>query len=194
MEKYKTLFLFTLLTLFFSGCSSMRAVDFADKSPRFVMEQYFEGKSRGEGIFFDRFGVARVAFTIDLDGHWDGTILTLKEKLTYDSGEILYRDYKIEKINDNLYIATTPDVVGQARIESFGNALNWRYRLRQQIGESTWTLSFDDWMFLTQDGTVINRAWASKFGFAVGEIVMSVRKLEEQAGAAVQPKELQGNN
>lgn len=159
------------------GCSSMKVEDFAQQSPRFLMEEYFVGKTKGNGIFFDRSGTARVFFTVDLEGKWDGKVLNLSEVLTYSSGEVLKRDYKITKVSEELYIATTPDIVGEATIKSSGNALNWSYRLKQDIGGSIWTLTFDDWMFLSSDGTVLNRAWASKFGFGVGEVFMSIKKV-----------------
>ena len=38
-------------------------------------------------------------------------------------------------------------------------------------------MTFDDWMFLQEDGVVLNRAYASKFGIGLGEIFMSVQKL-----------------
>lgn len=166
-----------LLVLGFCGCASMRPEDFSSKSPRFIPEQYFSGESVGHGLFFDRFGRVQLGFRVDLNGIWDGSVLTLHEVLLYDNGQKLERTYVIKKISEHLYEATTPDVVGTVRIESYGNALRWDYRLRQDIGGgSIWTLAFDDWMFLQEDGTVLNRAWASKFGIGLGEVMMSIRK------------------
>jgi len=171
--------LYLLLTLLvLTSCSSISPEDFRDHTPRFVPEEYFVGKSRGHGIFFDRFGKAQVSFVIDLEGSWDGKVITLTEHLVYDSGEKLERIYEITKIDDHHYEARTADIVGVAKLESYGNVLKWTYDLRQKIADSIWTLHFNDWMWLQSDGVVINRAYASKFGFDVGEVIMSVQKLQ----------------
>jgi hypothetical protein len=164
------------VSCFFTGCSSMLPQDFAESSPRFVVEEYFSGPTKGRGIFFDRFGSSRASFEVLLDGTWNGSVLTLREDFVYESGERSERVFEIKKIDEHHYEVRTEDIVGVGTIESYGNALRWRYKLRQKIGESVWTLSFDDWMFLRSDGVVLNRAWASKWGIGVGEVFMSVTK------------------
>lgn len=160
-----------------ASCSSTEILDFKETSPRFLMEEFFLGKTVGQGMFYDRFGNLAVTFSVELNGTWDGKNLTLDEVLSYDTGETLQRTYQIEKIDEHHYIAHTADVDGVVDIAAYGNALEWRYRLRQKIGDSVWTLSFDDWMFLRDDGTVLNRAVASKWGFEVGQVFMAIRKV-----------------
>ena len=172
----KNILLLMVVVLAVVGCSSMQPEDFSSASPRFVPEQFFLGRSKGTGIFFDRFGDKQLSFTVELDGEWDGKRLKLTELLTYETGETVSRIYDIDKIDEHTYHATTADVVGTAIIRSFGNTLKWEYKLRQQIGDSTWTLAFDDWMFLQQDGLVLNRAFASKWGVGVGEVFMALQK------------------
>ncbi len=153
----------------------MKPKDFSLQAPRLIPEQYFAQPLEGSGMFFDRFKNAKVFFTIALNGSWDGERLRLVEKLTYSTGEVVDRTYLIVKKDEHHYEASTADVVGVANIESYGNVMRWRYRLRQPIGDSVWTLSFDDWMFLQPDQTIINRATASKFGIEVGEVFMSLK-------------------
>ena len=62
-----------------TGCMAMTSDDFTDKSPKFVLEKYFHGKTRAWGLFEDRFGNVRRQFVVDINGNWDGTILTLDE-------------------------------------------------------------------------------------------------------------------
>lgn len=156
---------------------SMKPEDFASYAPRFIPEEYFSGKLKGQGMFYDRFENVRMRFTIDLEGSFDGEVLTLKENLLYETGEKLFREYRLRKLDQNTYRVETADMPEPGTIVSYGNALRWSYRLKQKIGESIWTLSFDDWMFLQQDGLVLNRAFASKWGFRVGEVFMVVQKL-----------------
>lgn len=159
-----------------TSCSSMKAKDFNNKLPRFILEDFFSGSTYGQGIFFDRFKNAKLSFKVELAGVFKNNILILNETLTYDSGEVVKRSFDIEKISDNEYKLTGSDVVGVGKIEAYGNVLRWDYRLKQQIGSNQWILSFDDWMFLQSDEQVLNRATATKLGFELGEVFMVVKK------------------
>ena len=169
--------LLTFLLLFLTGCGGMSPADFKDEPLRLVPEVYFEGKSRGVGVFFDRFGVLQTSFVVDVEGAFSDDVLTLTEKLAYKNGETLDRVYIIKKVSDNRYIGTTPDVQGDIVIEVYGNTMKWTYDLNQKIKDSIVLLHFNDWMHLQPDGIILNRAYASKFGIRVGEVFMSIRKL-----------------
>lgn len=154
----------------------MQVSSFSAKTPRFVPEEYFVGKTLGQGVFYDRFGRVQTSFRAELNGQLDGNLLTLEEKLVYESGETVHRTYKITRLSENNYEVRAADLDGVGLIQSFGNALQWNYRLKQKIGDSLWTLTFDDWMFLQNDGLVLNRATATKFGLEVGEVFMVISK------------------
>ncbi len=67
-------------------------------------------------------------------------------------------------------------MVGEAIGHSAGNALNWRYTLRLPVGDTTYDVQFDDWMYLVDARTMINRASVSKFGFEVGQVTVFFRR------------------
>lgn len=159
------------------GCGQMKISDYKAATPSLDFKKHFVGHHEGSGAFFDRFGAMKVRFTITIDGLYDGTTLKLNEILTYDTGEIVKRFYEITEVSEGKFIAKTEDIVGEATIDVAGNAANWKYTLRQKIGESTWNLKFDDWMFLNTDKSIINRARASFWGLTVGEVFMVLRKI-----------------
>jgi len=160
------------------GCGSMNIHDFEGKEPRFLPEEYFEGRLRGHGVFFDRFNDLRRSFVIDLEGTVEGDLVLLKEHLKYDDGEEIHRTYKIRKVNEHNYVATSESgLVGEANITSYGNALQWRYNYSQKIGNRNWVLRFDDWMFLQNEELVLNRARVTKWGINVGDLFMSISKV-----------------
>ena len=67
-----------------SGCSSsMKPEDFANKQPRFVIEDYFTGKTKAWGMFQDRFGNRKREFVVDITGSWDGKQLILDERFLH---------------------------------------------------------------------------------------------------------------
>ncbi len=172
------LILISLVTSVLTGCSSMDVASFKDKAPPFRIEEFFKGRTIGEGIFFDRFGKVQTSFVVTLEGSYEGEIFNLKEDLVYENGEKLERIYRIKKLDDHRYEVTNADLVGPGLIESYGNTLKWTYTLNQKIGESIWALNFEDWMFLQPKGTVLNRAYASKLGIGIGEVFMSIRKAD----------------
>jgi hypothetical protein len=124
----------------------------------------------------------KTSFVVDLEGTWDGSkVLLLKESLVYEDGTKTVRTFTITKQSEGRYSIEMPELDGPGTMEAQGNCLRWAYRLRQDVGGGRiLTLTFDDWMFLQKDEIVLNRAFASKFGIAVGEVFMSVHKVSGQ--------------
>ena len=67
-------------------------------------------------------------------------------------------------------------MVGEATGEVAGNALRWRYRLNLEVDGTTWEVSFDDWMYLMDDDTLINRSSMRKFGVELGQVTLFFRR------------------
>ena len=80
-------------------------------------------------------------------------------------------------------------MVGTAIGKSFGNALNWSYDFDLKVGDGTWRVHFNDWMFLQTEGVMLNRATVSKFGIDIGTVTLAFSKLSlnqsEQRAASV---------
>ncbi len=151
----------------------MTITDVSQKKPDLVLEQYFLGRTFASGIFEDRFGNVRRQFTVDLDGAWDGKMLTLTEDFTFGDGESETRVWSIEKIAPGSYIGTADDVIGVAKGIVSGNTLNWKYDMRLKVGGSRVKVHFDDWMFLQPNGVLINKATVSKLGVDIGRVTIA---------------------
>lgn len=142
------------------------------------IEEYFVGKSRAYGIVFNRGGVPQRNFSVDLLGTWDEQkqTLTLEEDFVFDDGEESRRVWVIEKTGPNQYQGTAGDVIGVANGFSKGNAFHWDYVLEVPYKGRKIALNIDDWLYLSDDNVLLNRAEMRKFGFKVGEIVISFKK------------------
>ena len=156
----------------------MKPEDFAGREPKLLIEDYFVGSTKAWGLFQDRFGQVRRQFEVDIEGTWDGETLTLVEDFLYDDGETEQRIWRIEKRGEHGYVGRADGVIGVAEGEAHGNALRWSYDFALKVGDDTWNVSFDDWMFLQSDGILINRAEVSKFGVRLGEVILAFRKNE----------------
>ena len=159
-----------------SSCTSMKPSDFENSTPKLVIEEYFAGETLAWGIFEDRFGRLRRQFTVDITGTWDGEQLVLDERFVYSDGETDRRVWKIRKTGPHTYEGLADDVVGAARGEAYGNALNWKYDMDLKVGDGTMRVHFNDWMFLQPSGVLLNRARVTKLGFKLGEVTLAFMK------------------
>jgi hypothetical protein len=176
---HRTLTKWTLLLTFLftlTACSSMKIEDYADTKPTFDLYTYFEGQTRGWGMFQDRGGQVKRQFIVDIKGTINNkNELVLEEDFIWNDGEKSRRVWIIRKNGDH-YLGTADDVIGEAIGKSAGNALNWQYDLNLPVGEKTYKVHFNDWMFLQDDKVLLNRATMSKFGFKLGEVIISFKK------------------
>ena len=174
MKNIIYLFIFLLI----NACSNMKLEDYKDKKPILKLEEYFNGKTIARGVFEDRFGNIKKSFKVFIDGSWDGKYLILKEDFIYNDGTKDYREWKLTKDqnNPNHYSGYADGVIGTASGSVSGNAFNWKYGFKLKVGNSTLNVKFDDWMFLQEDGYLINIAKVKKFGITLGRVILFFEK------------------
>ncbi len=165
----------TAFALLLAGCASVQVSDYAQEKPKFDLQQYFNGRVLAHGIVQDRSGKVIRRMTVDMKGTWVGDTGTLDEDFTYSDGKKERRVWTIKKQGDR-YIGTAADVVGEAVGSASGNALNWKYVLALPVDDKVYNVDFDDWMWQIDDKVMINRAEFSKFGFKLGEVLISFTK------------------
>lgn len=180
----KWLALWTFILLL-TGCSTMKPEDYADSKPELKIEEYFHGKTMARGMFQDRFGKVRNRFKVVMVGTMKDDTLILDEDFFYPDGSSSNRIWKIKVLANGEYEGTAGDVVGFARGKSAGNAFNWKYKMDLPIGDSTWRVKFDDWLFLQEDGVLINVATVSKWGITIGKLTFVFFKEEPKIEGSV---------
>ncbi len=169
-----SLLLMLLLTL--TGCGTMNVTEYKNNEPKLVLEEYFTGKTTAYGVFENRSGDVINQFKVLIDGSFENDVLTLSEDFIYMDGKKDNRLWKIKKLPDGHYEGTTNGVIGVAKGQISGNAFNWVYVFDLPVGDTSYKLKFDDWMFLQEDGVLINRAHVTKWGFKVGSVTLSFYK------------------
>ena len=171
--RYVVAFIFFLCLV---ACSHIDINQYQQQSPKLNLQSYLNGKIKGYGIVQDRSGNVTKRFDFSGVGSWDGDIGHFAEKITYSDGKVESRVWEFTKLSDNSYEATTPDVIGKAVISIAGNAMNWQYTMNVKVDDSSYAIDFDDWMFLMDDGKLVNRNYFHKFGFNVGELTLFMQK------------------
>jgi hypothetical protein len=166
------------LALLVTACASVQINDYANERPKLDLRSYFNGKVDAWGTFQDRSGKVIKRFTVVMDCTWVGDTGTLDERFTYSDGTTERRVWTVKKSGDR-YVGTAADVVGEATGVAAGNALRWNYVLALPVDGSTYHMDMDDWMWLMDEATLLNKTTMSKFGVRVGEVTLFFRK---QAG------------
>ena len=176
MKLWKGMFIMGLLGIL-SGCFGSKPVDhYAAQEPALDLQTYFSGPIKAWGVVQDFTGKVTRRFDVDMVGTWTDGVGTLEEKFIFDDGEVQERTWTITKVGENQYTGTAGDILGQATGQAAGNAMRWAYKMDLNVGNSTYRITFDDWMFLMNDDILINRSYLKKFGITVGELSIFMQK------------------
>jgi hypothetical protein len=168
--------LMALAVLVLTACASVTPQDYAGEKPALDLREYFNGKIDAWGMIQDRSGKVTKRMYVEMTCTWAGEVGTLDERFTYADGTKETRVWTIRK-SGNRYVGTAADVVGEALGEAAGNTLRWNYVLdAKREGGGTIHLDMDDWMWLVDEKTLVNKTGFSKFGIRFGEVTIFFRK------------------
>lgn len=174
MLKKSLAMLCTVLGL--TGCAGVSPEVYRDQKPTLDITTYFNGPLTAWGYFADRSGEVKRRFTVKMTGEWNGSEGVLTEHFEWSDGEKSQRIWRISKLDAHRYVGRADDVKGEAIGTAYGNALQWTYTLLLPVDGKTYEVQFDDWMYQMDDATMLNKSEMRKFGFKLGEIVISFRK------------------
>lgn len=165
------------VSVWLAACASdPQVTDYAAQQPRLDLRTWFNGPMTAHGLFTDRSGRVLKRFTVALHGRWDGPQGVLEEDFVYSDGTRQRRVWTLTDLGQGRWQGRADDVVGVAEGQSAGNALNWHYTLRLPVDGRVYEVQFNDWMYLMDEHTMLNKAEMSKFGFKLGEVTLSFSK------------------
>jgi hypothetical protein len=168
------------VALLLAGCAGIDPQVYSAERPALDLRRYFDGTLEGHGMFTDRSGRVTRRFVVTIRARWQGDTGTLDEDFVWSDGEKEKRVWTLVPVagEPGRWRGTAADVVGEARGVVAGNALNWQYvyALKTKQGR-TWHIDFDDWMFLVDERVMLNRAVLTFWGFRVGEVLISFRRV-----------------
>jgi len=172
----KRFFLMCVALMGLWGCSSVKIDEYRAETPVLELRDYFDGTIDAWGMFQDRSGKVIKRFHVQIDSRREGDKLILDERFVYSDGERQRRVWTLIPDGPARWRGTAGDVVGEARGELAGNALRWRYVLLLPVDDTTYEVEFDDWMYLMDEDTLINRSFMSKFGVELGQVTLFFRR------------------
>ena len=177
MRALKGVMLMALLG-FLSACTGPTLDHYKGSEPPLDLKAYFTGPIKAWGLVQDRKGHVTRRFDVTMVGTWEGDMGTLEEDFRYYDGKVEKRIWTITKTGENTYEGTAGDIIGKADGKVEGNAMRWAYQMDLDVGDDTFRITFDDWMFLMNDGVLINRSYLKKFGITVAELTLFMQKQE----------------
>ncbi|WP_426201136.1 DUF3833 domain-containing protein [Pseudomonas sp. TWP3-1] len=173
-----------LLTLVLSvaSCGSVDVARYADQKPALSLEDFFSRPVKAWGMFQKSNGEVTKRFGVDIVSRREDGNLILDERFLYSDGTRQRRVWTLTPEGQGRWSGRADDVVGVAKGQIAGNTLHWRYRLNLPVDDSTYEMSMDDWMYLMDEDTLINRTSMSKLGVEVGQVTLFFRR--QSAGAS----------
>ncbi|QJF49980.1 DUF3833 domain-containing protein [Roseobacter ponti] len=159
----------------FAGFTAQRPEDYEDDHPVFDIRRHLNGPIVCEGIIYGPLGRVSSRFRADFNASWDGDTGVMKEHFVYDDGSVQDREWRLTLRPDGAIRAQADDVVGDGLGRQSGSTVLLRYRIRLPEASGGHVLNTTDWMYLTPDGTIMNRSQFRKFGIKVAELVATMR-------------------
>lgn len=170
----RTILLLTLFALV--SCSNQTLSQYQNETPKLNLREFFNGKILAQGIVQDRSGKVIKRFDVDIHASWEGNVCTLDEKFIYSDNTKSTRVWKLSETGPAKYEGRAHDVIGVAQGEVSGNAFFFQYNLDLPVGEDSYKIHFEDWMYLLNKKTLLARSYMTKWGFRVGEVTIIMIK------------------
>lgn len=164
---------------------AQRPEDYAGQGPEFDIRRHLNGPIACEGVIYGPTGRVSSRFVAEMDARWDGDTGVMTEVFRYDSGAVQNREWRLSLGADGRIRAEADDVLGVGEGRQSGPGVRLKYRIRLPEDAGGHVLDATDWMYLIENGVIVNRSQFRKFGIKVAELVATMRPVD----AADAPKE-----
>lgn len=153
------------------GCSEPLPVEaFRGMPPTFDPVRFFTGQVRSWGVLEDRGGQPTQIVTTECMGTVEGDTLRMTQRLTIGQDAPVTRTWQMRRTGPGRYEATANDMVGTATGEAAGRAFHWTWTLATSPGNDLKNVAMDQWWYLLDDGTMLNRTTIRKVGVILAEV------------------------
>lgn len=159
------------------GFMAQSPEDYKGQGTDFDIRRELNGPILCEGVIYGPLGRVNTRFVANMNASWEGNVGHMTEHFKYDTGGELNREWTLAIKNDNSIDATAPDVIGTGRGHQSGSSVYLNYKLQLPEESGGHILDVTDWMYLMENGTIMNRSQMRKFGLKVGELVATMRKV-----------------
>ena len=157
------------------GFSGQAPQDYTTNQPEFDLKKHLNGPIACEGVIFGPTGRVTSRFVADFNAEWDGNSGRMTESFRYDSGVTQDREWRLTLDPSGKIVAEAEDLVGAGSGQQAGSGVSLNYRIKLPESAGGHVLDVVDWMYLLENGTIMNRSQFRKFGIKVAELVATMR-------------------
>ena len=161
----------------FASFTAQKPEDYAGQGPEIDIRRHLNGPILCEGMIYGPLGRVSSRFVAEMDARWDGNIGVMTEKFRYDNGSVQNREWTLTLGNDGAIKAEAPDVIGTGTGQQSGPGVMLKYKIRLPEASGGHVLDATDWMYLVENGAIMNRSQFRKFGIKVAELVATMRPM-----------------
>ena len=159
----------------FTAFYGQKPEDYEDGFPVLDIKEHLNGDMVCEGVIFGPLGRVTSSFVAEFNITWDGDKGVMAERFRYNDGTTQDREWRITLGASGRFTADADDVLGSGAGVVAGSSVQMQYRIRMPESAGSHVLNTIDWMYLTPDGSIINRSQFRKFGFKVAELIATIR-------------------
>jgi hypothetical protein len=153
--------------------------DYANEAPAFDIRTSLHGDFLADGVIYDYSGRVNARFKANITGNFNETGGVMDEEFIYAGmDEPQRRQWRITYTGPNTFTAEADDIEGTALGEAAGNALRFTYRLELPERLGGHVLDVVDWLYLMDDGTIVNRSDMRKYGVRAAELIAIFHRTE----------------
>ena len=168
-----------LAALPLAGCAATPAPP-GEPGPPITLVSAFEGRSTGRGHFRIWLTGDERRFTARLDGSVTGKAgartLTVVEDFVYDDGQKDRLTWVFRETGPGRWTGKREDTVGEATVVEEDGQIRLSYTADFKSPSGVNRLGFEDILYATPDGTIVNDAVVSKAGIAVASVRFLIRR------------------
>ena len=154
---------------------------YSETLPQADITQALNGPMDAEGMIFDFRSRMTSRFTARMDATWQGNKGVMDEFFAYSTGREQTRQWRINVRNDGTFTADADDIIGVAEGRQSGSTIRMTYRIRLPEEAGGHVLDVIDWMYLVENGSILNRSEFRKFGIKAAELFATFRPIQAKA-------------
>lgn len=154
---------------------------YAGIGPTFDIREELNGPILCEGVIFGPTGRVASRFVAHFHATWEGNKGVMTETFRYDSGETQEREWRLALHEDGRIRAEADDLIGAGSGQQAGSGVRLNYRIQLPDSSGGHVLDVIDWMYLVDNGTILNRSQFRKYGIKVAELMATMRKMPAEA-------------
>lgn len=154
-----------------TGCAApLPPKAFSNTAPAFDPVTFWSGRTASWGVIENLYGAptAIITTTTEATPEGEGGLHMIQHLVS--SGKDTVRDWHLRRLGHGQFEAKANDMVGTARGSSSGRTFHWTWTLATKPGNCLLNVSMDQWMYLADNGTLMNRTIITKLGVRLAEV------------------------